>query len=101
MNGVSLMDVAGAQAELGLTAEELSRLADGLLRRGCRIDAELLGFYAPAYLAFQLGHYRLAAQDARNPIERRRLESRCERYTQALRDQLAISREATPERLRT
>ena len=94
-------DVAGAQAELGLTAEELSRLADGLLRRGCRIDPELLGFYAPAYLAFQLGHYRLAAQDARNPIEQRRLESQCGRYAQALRDQLASSREATPERLRT
>ncbi|QGW81854.1 hypothetical protein [Variovorax paradoxus] len=84
-------DVVGAQAELGLTAEELSRLVDGLSRRGCRIDAELLGFYTPAYLAFQLGHYRLAAQDAPEPVEQRRLEAQCERYTQALRQQLASS----------
>jgi len=84
-------DVAGACTEFGLTAEELDRLVDGLLRRGCRIDAELLSFYAPAYLAFQLGHYHLAAQDARSHDEQRRLESHCERYTQALRDQLAGS----------
>jgi hypothetical protein len=49
----------------------------------------LLGFYAPAYLAFQLGHFRLAAQDARSPIERRRLEAHGERYARALRRRLA------------
>jgi hypothetical protein len=84
-------DVVGAEAELGLHADESHALVDGLSRRGCFIDGELLGFYAPAYLAFQLGHFRLAAQDARSPTERRRLEAHGERYARALRRHLANS----------
>jgi hypothetical protein len=82
-------DVAGAAAEFELDADELAQLVDALSRHGCAIDAELLGFYAPSYLAFQLGHYRLAAQDARSPIERARLEAQAERHALALRSQLA------------
>ncbi|WP_431112757.1 hypothetical protein [Variovorax paradoxus] len=81
-------DIAGAKAELGLGADELAGLLDGLSRRGCAIDAELLGFYTPAYLAFQLGHYAMAAQDATLPAERARLDTQCERYTRALRRHL-------------
>jgi hypothetical protein len=78
-------DVAGAWAEFELGADELQELREGLLRRGCQIDAGLLDFYQPAYLAFQLGHYRLAALDARNSEEGMRLAAHCERYAQALR----------------
>jgi len=82
-------DAAGAAAEFGLDAAERGQLLDGLRRHGCPIDAALLGFYTPAYLAFQLGHYRLAAQDARSPIERARLQAQADRHARALRRQLA------------
>ncbi|WPH16123.1 hypothetical protein [Variovorax paradoxus] len=82
-------DVAGAAAELGLSAGELGLLLEGLSRQGCRIDAELLGFYTPAYLAFQLGHFRMAAADAPSPAEKMRLQAHAERYAQALRRHLA------------
>ncbi|WGT65160.1 hypothetical protein [Variovorax paradoxus] len=78
-------DVAGAQVEFGLDADELAALLDGLSRRDCPIDVQLLRFYTPAYLAFQLGHYSMAAQDAHDPIEQTRLDAQCKRYTQALR----------------
>jgi hypothetical protein len=82
-------DAAGAAAEFGLDAAELGQLLDGLRRHGCPIDAELLGFYTPAYLAFQLGYYKLAAQDAPSPIERARLSAQAERHAHALCRQLA------------
>jgi len=83
--------VAGAAAELGLSTGELGLLIEGLSRRGCRIDAELLGLYAPAYLAFQLGHYRMAAPDASSSLEKARLEAHADRYARALRRHLASS----------
>ena len=83
-------DVAGAAAEFGLADSEVTRLRNGLLQEGCAIDAELLAFYMPAYLAFQLGHYEMAAQDARVAVERSRLAAQRERYACALRRHLAL-----------
>ena len=83
-------DVAGAAAEFGLAASEVAALRDGLLREGCAIDAELLDFYMPAYLAFQLGHSEMAVQDALLPAERERLAALRERYACALRRHLAL-----------
>ena len=82
-------DVAGAAAEFGLDAGEVGRLRNDLAQQGCPIDERLLGFYMPAYLAFQLGYYTLAARDARSPAERARLAAQCDRYAGALRLRLA------------
>ena len=82
--------MAGAAAEFGLAASEVAALRDGLLREGCAIDAELLDFYMPAYLAFQLGHSEMAVQDALLPAVRERLAALRERYACALRRHLAL-----------
>lgn len=77
-------DVAGAACEFALSGPELGGLVEGLARRGCAVDAGLLAFYAPAYLGFQLGHFRLAADDAPAGDDKARLEREAERYARAL-----------------
>jgi hypothetical protein len=84
-------DVTGAVAEFGLGSAECRRLVEGLARRGCEIDADLLRFCAPAYLGFQLGHFHLAAQDAAAGLERTCLAQHADRYAQMLQRLLADS----------
>ncbi|MBW3559916.1 MAG: hypothetical protein KY449_09135 [Proteobacteria bacterium] len=49
-------DVAGAEAELGLSAEQTEDL-----RARLSVEPEVLAFLRPAYLAFQLGLWTMAA----------------------------------------
>lgn len=71
-------DVAGGVVEFDLSARERELLLEGLRALECNIDPELLCFYIPAYMAFQLGHFRLAARDAADAIERERLARHAE-----------------------
>ena len=68
-------DVAGANVELGLDLDDLTR------RVGA--DARCVAFLRPCYLAFQLGRASLAA-DASNPEEAVRLRHEVDRYGQLL-----------------
>jgi hypothetical protein len=81
-------DVAGAIVELGLEGDERARLLELAGRREVR--APWLSFYVQAYLAFQLGHWTLAAQamegmDAQEAAAARRA---AERYAERLRQEL-------------
>ena len=81
----SAWDVAGAAVEFELDAAELGALAQAVAARGAvRIDERLLAFCIAAYLAFQAGHFRMAAGDARDEQERNRLEAQVERYMREL-----------------
>lgn len=57
-------DVAGACCELDMDDGELARLLRELAMHGVRIDEALLDFYAPCYLAFQIGRLALAGDAA-------------------------------------
>ncbi|MHB8283265.1 MAG: hypothetical protein ACYDD1_01170 [Caulobacteraceae bacterium] len=48
-------DVAGAEVEFDLTAEETQALVDQLGDAGCTIRSDVLDLMRPAYAAFQLG----------------------------------------------
>ncbi len=78
-------DVAGARVEFDLDAEETARLL-AVLATHAPVDAALLAWLEPAYLAFQLGAFTLAAEAHSGwPQERRRLQQAAGRY----RDRLA------------
>ena len=69
-------DVAGALSEFDLDADAADRL-----RRDVGVEAELLAFMSPAFDAFQLGWWTLAAEaQAGWPAERVRLSRRVERH---------------------
>lgn len=77
-------DVAGAEAELGLDADELGRAIRDA--GGPVVLPDLLAFYRPCYLAFQLGSYVMAAAaGAGQPSEAERLTAQAERYAAGLR----------------
>ncbi len=77
-------DVAGARVEFDLDAAETSRLL-GELARQAPVDAALLRWLEPAYLAFQLGAFILAAQAHGGwPEEQGRLERAAARYRHRL-----------------
>lgn len=68
-------DVAGAVAEFGLDARSEAALLEALARVGCQVDAALLAFYRPVYLAFQLGHFSFAVRDATDSAQAARLRA--------------------------
>jgi hypothetical protein len=83
-------DVAGAAAELDLTAAEAEALAEA-----AGADRDLLAFLTPAYLAFQLGAFAMAAEaHAGWPEERRRLEAARDGYAARL-SQALVNRDVS------
>jgi hypothetical protein len=73
-------DVAGAEAEWGLDRGEADRLA-----RELDAEPDLLAFYRPCYLAFQLGYFAMAADaHAGWPEEAERLRARSGFYRDRL-----------------
>jgi hypothetical protein len=77
-------DVAGARVEHGLSDSEVATLIDGL-EAGMRhhIDAGLIDYFEPCYLAFQLGLWSMAAQ-SENGREKARLIKAAKRYEAGL-----------------
>jgi hypothetical protein len=86
-------DLAGAAVELDLGEPELDLLADAVANRSGTPRAEpvQLGFYAVAYLAFQVGRHTLAAEALEHsaPAESAGMRSEMERYAELLRRALA------------
>jgi hypothetical protein len=85
-------DVAGATVELALTSQEQAVLVQRVTQAGGRrVDPELLAFYLPCYLAFQLGACTLAATVLATPLpaEATRLRGAAERYAARLGHYLA------------
>lgn len=82
-------DVAGTAVEFSLDQQEIGVLASALAERGCLIDEALLALYRAVYPAFQLGHASLAARDAGDDDEKRRLCARARFLTSALKERLA------------
>ncbi len=82
-------DVAAARVEFGLDAPEMAILL-GALRERADVDPDLAALLAPAYLAFQLGAYTMAAQaHAGWPEEQQRLARAVAAYRRRLADALA------------
>lgn len=82
-------DLAGAIVELDLNGGERNRLLELVGRHG--IQAPHLAFYLLTYLAFQLGHWTLAAQavEGMDPGEAAALRRMADRYAERLRRELA------------
>ena len=79
-------DVAGACVEFGLSIDEVGSLeAAGAFR----VDRTLLAWTIPVYLAFQIGLWTMAAQQA-GGREAERIEALLERYRETLRGRLAV-----------
>ncbi len=57
-------DVVGARFEFSLDDGEFGELTDRLRTSGVRLDAQLMAFYAPCYLAFHMGMFQLDAAAA-------------------------------------
>lgn len=87
-------DVAGAAVEFDLAPAEQRRLVGRMAAReeGVRVRQELVGFYRPCYLAFQLGYWRMAhdAAGGASP-EAARLHASCARYAAGLRRALGLA----------
>ncbi|WP_246689055.1 MULTISPECIES: hypothetical protein [unclassified Mesorhizobium] len=73
-------DLAGACVEYGLSKAEAATLIGGM---GSSVDAGLIDYFKPCYLAFQLGLWSMAAQ-SENGRERARLEETANRYEAGL-----------------
>jgi hypothetical protein len=80
-------DIAGATVELDLSAEERDRLRAAVAREAGRVvEAALIEFLTPCYLAFQLGYHTMAADAfGWNPVEAARARRAAGRYAEALR----------------
>lgn len=82
-------DIVGAATEFDLTDLEerqlIERVADASNRL---VDAALVRFLRPCYLAFQLGYWHLAQPASADAEETRRVRSTIERYAAALREAL-------------
>jgi hypothetical protein len=76
-------DVAGAVIEFGLTTDEARALCARLKAEGCSVDADVLDFLIPCYLAFQLGVCTMAAQAA-GADDTHRLRNAAEGYRRQL-----------------
>lgn len=87
-------DVAALEAEFDLDAAAGARLRRAVeAAAGRPLDAELLAFYRPCYLAFRAGEHSLAAQTLAGwPAEQRRNEVAAARYAAALADTLHTPR---------
>jgi hypothetical protein len=83
-------DLAGAIIELDLDGDERARLLELVGRRGLHPSPAALAFYLQTYLAFQLGHWSLAAQavEAMDAAEASALRKAGERYAERLRRSL-------------
>jgi hypothetical protein len=80
-------DVAGAATELGLSIVPLAAQVAGACGRP--VDAELLAFLTPCYLAFRLGAHRMTADGlAHWPAEAARNAAAADRYAARLDAQL-------------
>lgn len=89
-------DVAGASVEFRLSDEEVARLVAGIAAAGGGfVDPDLLAFMQPAYLAFQLGYYRLAQAGVVEGGERALLAGAARRYREELHLHLLSGK--TPE----
>ncbi|MDB4954410.1 MAG: hypothetical protein JWO36_1979 [Myxococcales bacterium] len=84
-------DLAGAAIELDLTDDE-QRLLAAIVRdvSGRAVDPDLLAFFRPCYLAFQLGRHTLAI--GTEPSEAARLRALVDRYAYALRVTVSADR---------
>lgn len=93
-------DVVGAAVEFELDATTEEQLATGVAAQcGRPVDATLRRFLRPCYLAFQLGHGRMAEAASRDAADMARLRAESERYEAALRATLADERTRPPERV--
>lgn len=89
-------DCAGAITEFELDQVEADRLVAGVAQwSGYRVDAEMLGFYRIAYLAFRLGQMRLGTGIIADPSEQQRLKLRGDLYALELQHLLESSPPAT------
>jgi hypothetical protein len=84
-----LWDVAGAEAELGLSPGETLRLAETARALAPGADPSSLPFYRVAYQALELARWSFAAAAAPPGEERRRREEARERYRRGLGEALA------------
>jgi hypothetical protein len=84
-----LWDVAGAEAELGLSPREALRLAEAARALAPGADPALLPFYRVCYHALELGRWSFAAGAAPPGAERRRREAARERHLRGLAGALA------------
>lgn len=80
-------DVAGAEAEFGLTSAEMRALLGRLEEQGQTVRPDVLSFMRMAYPAFQTGLWTHAA-DSAAPDERGRIQALLDRYRDRL-DRLA------------
>lgn len=79
-------DVVGATAELELPESAEARLCATIERQcGRHTDRNVLEFYRPCYLAFQLGYYSMAVDVASHTDEAARLNAAAQHYAQQLR----------------
>ena|GEM_PF-186453 len=79
-------DIAGAAIELALRGDALDALiAAAEHAAGRHVSRTLLRFYLPCYLAFQLGHWRMAEDVAPTPDEAARIRRLARRYARLLR----------------
>lgn len=78
-------DVAGAASEFALTPAEVERLIGIVDAQSPQpVDRALLRLFRPAYLAFQLGSFTMAAAATADRSDRARLAGAVERYRTAL-----------------
>ncbi|MFZ5784665.1 MAG: hypothetical protein ACOY4R_31095 [Pseudomonadota bacterium] len=77
-------DVVGARTEFSLDDSEFAQLTSRLGSWGVRPDAQLMAFYAPCYLALQLGMFQLDAAAAPTHLDRQSLQRRASFYRDAL-----------------
>ncbi|MBZ9996848.1 hypothetical protein [Mesorhizobium sp. BH1-1-4] len=73
-------DIAGACVEYGLSQSEAATLIGGMRDH---VDAGLIGYFEPCYLAFQLGLWSMAAQ-SESGAEKARLAKMANRYKAGL-----------------
>jgi hypothetical protein len=83
-------DIAGAKVEFDLLPDEFDTLCEMFERVAqVAVSRELLAFYEVCYLAFQLGHWSLAAESLVGfPAEALRTRAAAERYGGKLRQVL-------------
>ena len=77
-------DVAGAETELDLSAAEAKHLTRSMAARGRPVDPALVALMRPCYLAFQLGHFAMAADAGGDASMRAALIAERDRYAAAL-----------------
>jgi len=77
-------DAVGARFEFSLDDSEFGELIDRLGTFGVRLDTQVMAFYAPCYLAFQLGMFQLDAAVAPTHRDAQSLQRCASFYRDAL-----------------